>query len=582
MTANRDAFFGTSGPRNADIVLVGECWGFTEAAQQKPFVGASGQELRRMLNEAGVLPGACLFTNVIADHPPNNEAWHYFHPAKEALEPATRHLHPTDFTKHEVARLYRQLEAVKPKLIIAVGNYALWALTNCTEGRTSAESEGRRVPSGIESWRGSMWYADAAPGALAQTKLLPIIHPAAIMREWYKRPVTVHDLRERVPMALRDDWRPRLEPVFHAPPTFDQAHDKLATWLWEAVQGKRFRLVNDIENTMSEPRLLTCIGLADSANYALVIPLVKPIGKELISYWPASEELGLLTLVRQVLMHPNVQVEGQNYLHDMQFLQQQLACRPCMDFDTMLAHHYLFPGTPKALDYLSSLYCKYHWYWKEDSKEWDLKGDLESHLRYNAMDCIRQFEVGTTLRGLIKTMNLEANWPEEMQKNWLALDMMNRGIRIDQNHRTALAADLSVASEELARWFHSIIPQHLSESTSGTPWFTSAIQTRNLFAEEFGFNLPRNRKTGAPTMGKEAIRTLSDRHPEFIRLFSALGDFRSLSVFHKTFVRAPLDPDGRMRCMFNVAGTETFRWSSSENAFGRGTNLQNIPKGNED
>lgn len=36
-----------------------------------------------------------------------------------------------------------------------------------------------------------------------------------------------------------------------------------------------------------------------------------------------------------------------------------------------------------------------------------------------------------------------------------------------------------------------------------------------------------------------------------------------------------LDADGRMRCSYNVVGSETGRWSSSANAFGRGTNLQN-------
>jgi DNA polymerase-1 len=34
-----------------------------------------------------------------------------------------------------------------------------------------------------------------------------------------------------------------------------------------------------------------------------------------------------------------------------------------------------------------------------------------------------------------------------------------------------------------------------------------------------------------------------------------------------------------MRCSFNIAGTETYRFSSSTNAFGSGLNLQNIPKG---
>jgi len=41
-------------------------------------------------------------------------------------------------------------------------------------------------------------------------------------------------------------------------------------------------------------------------------------------------------------------------------------------------------------------------------------------------------------------------------------------------------------------------------------------------------------------------------------------------------LRTPLDPDGRMRCSYNIAGTENGRWSSSKNVHGRGTNLQNI------
>ncbi|HNA84888.1 MAG TPA: hypothetical protein PLB04_04945, partial [Nitrospira sp.] len=56
---------------------------------------------------------------------------------------------------------------------------------------------------------------------------------------------------------------------------------------------------------------------------------------------------------------------------------------------------------------------------------------------------------------------------------------------------------------------------------------------------------------------------------------------RSLGVFLSTFCLMALDSDGRMRCSFNVCGTETMRFSSSENAFGNGGNLQNIPKGDE-
>lgn len=58
----------------------------------------------------------------------------------------------------------------------------------------------------------------------------------------------------------------------------------------------------------------------------------------------------------------------------------------------------------------------------------------------------------------------------------------------------------------------------------------------------------------------------------FVSLILTIRDMdKMLSV-----LRTPLDPDGRMRCSYNVVGTENGRWSSSKNAFGRGTNLQNI------
>jgi DNA polymerase I-like protein with 3'-5' exonuclease and polymerase domains len=41
-------------------------------------------------------------------------------------------------------------------------------------------------------------------------------------------------------------------------------------------------------------------------------------------------------------------------------------------------------------------------------------------------------------------------------------------------------------------------------------------------------------------------------------------------------LRTDIDPDGRMRTSFNIAGTNTGRFSSSLSDFGTGTNLQNI------
>jgi len=581
-----DLFFGTSGPHDAAVVLVGESWGFEEMQQQKPFVGSSGQELDRMLLEAGINPQSVLKTNVFNAQPEGNEAWRFFQPNSKTV-PLYRGLHPSTFALSELQRLHSLIRTVHPCLVIAAGNYALWATTECCSTSSLSTGNGAtvRVPGGITSWRGSMLESNTVEG-INSLRVLPLIHPAAILRAWYQRAVTVHDLRTRVPAALSNMWRATTPAQVFAPPSFSAAIATLSGWL-EHLRGDNLRLSHDIETARG---LITCMSFADGPHCgpatALVIPFVKPAAAgRWESYWTSEQEHELLTLSRQILAHPNVRIEGQNYLYDTQYLEAQLAVRPRLDFDTMLAHHLLFPGTPKGLDYLSSLYCRFHWYWKEDLKEWDTHIDFEQNLRYNAEDALRTFECATALRDLIQDNGMEELWEWERKKAALALTMMNRGIAIDRQHRTLLAFELSTALEERNAWLRSIIPQSWLDGrmkSSKSYWYSSPIQQRILFYDILGLKGQTNRSTGNPTVNFEALQTLRSRNPELSRLFDTLIDCRSIHVYHDTFIQAPLEPDGRMKCSFNPAGTKTFRWSSSENAFRRGTNLQNLPIGEEE
>jgi DNA polymerase-1 len=83
-------------------------------------------------------------------------------------------------------------------------------------------------------------------------------------------------------------------------------------------------------------------------------------------------------------------------------------------------------------------------------------------------------------------------------------------------------------------------------------------------------------------MDKNAMAELKVKEPLLGRVFNSIGLLRTIGVFHSTFVKAPLDPDGRMRCSYGIAGTVTHRLNSRENAFGTGTNLQNIPRNTGD
>lgn len=613
---DRDIWFGTAGSRTPRILLLAESWGREEEAMQTPLIGQSGKELFRMLGEAlgsddlhrqalgatswEVWRGLrdewfrqkdILATNVVAARPPENELWHFFEPnARGMSKPIHDGLRPTPFVLSELIRLRGLMKEIHPDVVVALGNYALWATTtSCASISSIPTGTGASVyvPGGIMSWRGSMLTSTKlSPEPL---RILPIIHPAAILREWYLRSPTVHDLRFRIPLALNGDWQRNPPAVILAPPTFDQAKARLETWLSQADhQTTPLRIAVDVECTMTFTKHLTCIGFADSKHFAMSVPFVR-LGpnRSHEPYWPFDKEAILNKLIRKLLSHPNVYIIGQNFIFDQQHIMRELGVRSNLRFDTMLAQHLLFPGTPKGLDYISSLYCHYHWYWKDDGKEWDSKGSLEQHLAYNCEDLLRTYEAADVLEATLVRAGLKAQWEERIELNNLALDMMERGVKIDTQRRNNLAVDLALVASQYEEWFERILPDKvvkrevILKSKNAKPWYRSPNQQRAYFSF-LGLRLPQNRKTGKDTFNKEALGILKDRHPEYSRLFIALGDYRSVGVFHNTFVKAPLEPNNRMKCSFNVAGTETFRWSSSENAFGRGTNLQNIPSGNED
>jgi uracil-DNA glycosylase len=572
-----DLWYGTSGPKDAPIVIVGEAWGFDEQQAKKPFMGGAGNELNRMLAEAGFKRDEILCTNVANEKPYANQMWRFF----DSSSPAIKGLRPRPNVVAGLARLKEQIAASPRSLVIAAGNYPLWALTDVagTDNCKDPGSEGVKVPSGIMNWRGSMWYVEGS-----STRLLPIVHPAAILRQWSLRSLTVHDLKARVPMALRGDWRPNPMPVFWAPPTFDQALSRLRMWLAKADSGQRFRLVSDIE-TIPSRRLIACIGMTDSKHFGMSIPFLHMVSGKIESYWTHDQEVELMRLIRRIYLHKNILQEGQNFNYDIQYIEFYFAVQIRLDWDTMLAQHLMWPGTPKGLDMISSLYCNYHWYWKEDGKEWDTKEELHRLLEYNCWDLVRTFEAAEVQRGLIPQLGLQRQWEETRERNWLALRMMRRGIKVDKDRRLKIAGELRQTYSRLSGELNRIIPNFMlppqKKGAKRSPWYTSTAQQKTLF-ESMGMKLPIDPKTKRITLKKDSLRQLGKDNPQFIGIFLRLEKLRSVGVFQSHFIEARLSSDGRMRCEFKTSGTETFRWSSSQNPFGDGANLQTIPAGDED
>lgn len=91
------------GPHDAQLVIIGEAPGRQEDIQGQPFVGAAGQLLTKLLEDAGIKREAVFISNVVKCRPPENRQ-------PTASEREACHLF-----------LVRQLNHIQPKIIALVG-----------------------------------------------------------------------------------------------------------------------------------------------------------------------------------------------------------------------------------------------------------------------------------------------------------------------------------------------------------------------------------------------------------------------------------------------------------------------------
>lgn len=544
-----------SGPAPAKIMLVGEAPGEQEVAKGEPFVGMSGLELSRMLQEAGIIRSTCFITNVVRVRPPGNDVSAFISmrksdtTAQHALVRDKMCLPPI---WEGIEMLKREIELVRPNIIIAFGNVAMWALT----GKW-----------GITSWRGSTLQTDLTLGLDYQPKVIPCYHPAAILRQWSWRQILVHDLRRaKVLSTTKDLIRPDYR--FTTRPDFSTVCDYLDL-LQKAVESKPLLLSVDIETRAGH---IACIGFAWSRLEALCIPLM--CAERVEGYWTIEEEIELMWRLALLLTHRNCRVIGQNFSYDAQYFHRWLHYLPNLEFDTMLAQHVCFSNVQKGLDFLSSMYCEFHEYWKDEGKEWDAKTGEDQLWTYNCKDAVITYEVAEVERKTIESMKLSTVSEFQQKLFWPVLQTMNRGIRVDKDKRNRFTLELMDEIHKRNQWLFDVLGYELN--------IASPVQMQELFYGQLGYKPVVNRKTGTITCNDEALGKIADRDPLIKPVIRKIQELRSLGVFLATFVRAPLDVDGRMRCSFNIAGTETFRFSSSKNAFGSGLNLQNIPKGGDD
>jgi DNA polymerase len=138
----RQIVFGVGNP-NAELMFVGEAPGADEDVQGVPFVGRAGQLLTKIIEAIGMSRDDVYIANVIKCRPPGN-----------------RNPEPDEVEQCEPF-LVRQIDAIGPKVIVALGTFAAKALLKSD------------LP--ISKLRGQFYDYRGA-------KLLPTFHPAFLLR----------------------------------------------------------------------------------------------------------------------------------------------------------------------------------------------------------------------------------------------------------------------------------------------------------------------------------------------------------------------------------------------------------------
>jgi len=138
------------GPSQADLMAIGEAPGATEDATGRPFVGAAGQLLTKILAAVDMRREDVYIANVMKHRPPGNR-----NPSPDEVAACTPYL-------------VRQIELLRPKVILALGTFAAQTLLST------------KLP--IGKLRGHLHRYHGVP-------LIVTYHPAALLRNpGWKRP----------------------------------------------------------------------------------------------------------------------------------------------------------------------------------------------------------------------------------------------------------------------------------------------------------------------------------------------------------------------------------------------------------
>ena len=541
-----------SGNPTAKIWIVGESPGNEEIKKGKPFMGKSGDKLRQVLSAHGITYDKCFVTNLCPYQPVKNDFTNLLDNTPKELKKISSlaHLKPKPELKEGIKTLFDLIREHKPDIILALGAYPTSILTNTWHSITKS--------------RGSVY--ECFPRK--ETKILASFHPAYILRNPSAFSAFDADIYKLSRYASGKVQPLQMDLIIN--PTQEHIDDYL-TQPYLAV---------DIETLKITPKTvgmtkIRCISFAKSRHHSICIELD---GSARHDDW-----------IRQLLTCTAKKIFHNGSAFDIVMLELNRFVVNNFTDDTMIQSHVLYPELPKDLAFLTSIYTDMPYYKDEgkekDAKGWSMRKSIEDLKIYNCKDTIATYWVWEELKELIAEREDDKRIYEyEIELANALIPLAHLGMKRDPERNKILKVALEA---KLAKQY-AIIGVILNQAEFNP---NSPKQVQFVLYEHFKFPIQyKNAK------GKKSVTSDNDA---LVKLLGMAIDRQDLSPLWKIklkFIEAMLkireyekmlssqinvipSREGRVRGVYNAAGTESGRLSSSKYVDGTGMNMQTITRG---
>ena len=531
------------GPINAEVVIITDFPNVDAVHMKRPMVGASGRFLWTCLEKENINRTNTYVTTV----------------SKRKLLPVKGNLHKA-LSYDELWAWYNLLKwelAQLPniKLVLALGALPLEALTGET---------------GINKWRGSVIHSSIInkEGVSVPVPVLVGNNPSIVSkqpREELMYRFTMH----KAGLLLQGKYEQEainaiINPTFlDATQYIERMHDESRGDLGKPIAF-------DIECIANET---ACIGIGNSETEGMCINF-----RDLKSNrYSVREDVSLYRSFQKLFADTHARFIAQNGNFDAYWLWYKDRIHVHKSwFDTLLAHHTLYPTLPHNLGALTAQYTK-HPYYKDEGKTWKEGGDIDGFWTYNVKDVCITWDIHAKILRELQKAGLDEFFFSHVMRLQPHLSRITvNGVKSDLVLKEQITQETAASVATLLAKFHKQA-QLLVHDPEYMPNPASPKQMQSFYFTKLGL-VGRGLSTDENNRARMASNPrISD---EVRDMFITVNELAGEQKFLGTYAKSRLDEDGRFRCEYKQYGTQEApgRLSSASVLWGTGGNLQNQPE----